>query len=189
MPNQKTIMKSKITFAAVSVLIIVSIYVSSTTLPIFVEARKTVTNIDCWPQDGGKTRCCGSEVDDTSIYGFGTATYCTTCDDTKPPSNCTPREKIENAKNNPSDVLNNNLEVKGDKTTDDSKIQNDFARLEDGVITKGDTKEGNNDTKVPMDFGRLEDDVTSKESSTDSDDTKFPKDSDNLERNDLESGN
>jgi uncharacterized membrane protein YfcA len=55
-------MKSKIAFAAVSVLIIVSIYASSTMLPIFVEARKTVTNIDCWPQDGGKTRCCGSGV-------------------------------------------------------------------------------------------------------------------------------
>ena len=179
-------MKIKITFVAVSVLIIVSIYASSTILPIFVEARKTVTNIDCWPQDGGKTRCCGSEVDDTSIYGFGTATYCTTCDDTKPPS-LSPREKIENAKNSPLDVLNNNLGVKGDKNTDDSKIPNDFGRLEDGFITKGETKEGNNDTKVPMDFGRLEDGVTSKNSSTDSDDTKFPKDSDNLERNDLES--
>jgi hypothetical protein len=179
-------MKSKTTFVAVIVLIIVSIYASSTMLPIFVEARKTVTNIDCWPQDGGKTRCCGSEVDETSIYGFGTATYCTTCDDTKPPSNCSPREKIENAKNSPSAVLNNNLEVKGDKT-DDNKTPSDFGRLENGVITKDDTKEGNNDTKVPMDFGRLEDDVTSKESSADSDDTKFPKDSDNLERNDLES--
>ena len=182
------IMKSKIAFAAVSVLIIVSIYASSTMLPIFVEARKTVTNIDCWPQDGGKTRCCGSEVDDTSIYGFGTATYCTTCDDTKPPSNCTPREKIENAKNSPSDVLNNNLEVKGDKSTDDSKILSDFGRLEDGVITKGDTIEGNNDTKVPMDFGRGGDDFITKDSSTDSNDTKFLKDSQNLERNDLESG-
>jgi hypothetical protein len=54
------------------------------------------------------------------------------------------------------DALSNNLEVNGDITTDDSKIPNDFGRLEDGVITKGETKEGNNDTKVPMDFGHLE---------------------------------
>lgn len=179
-------MKSKIIFVAVNVLIIVSIYASSTTFPVFVEARKTVTNIECWPQDGGKTRCCGSEVDDTSIYGLGTATYCTTCDDTQPPSNCTTREKVESVKNSPLDALNNHLTIKGDKTTGDSKIPNDFGRVEDGVITKGETKEGNNDTKVPMDFGRLGDDV-SKNSFTDNDDTKFPKDSDSLERDDVES--
>jgi hypothetical protein len=126
----------RVIFVAVSVLIIVSIYISSTTFPVFVEARKTVINIDCWPQDGGKTRCCGSEVDDTSIYGFGTATYCTTCDDTQPPSNCTPREKIANARNSPSDVLNSDLELKGDETTDDTRIPKDFGRLQDNVITK-----------------------------------------------------
>jgi len=142
----------RVIFVAVSVLIIVSIYVSSTTLPIFVEARKIVTNIDCWPQDGGKTRCCGSEVDDMSIYGQGTATYCTTCDDTQPPSNCTPREKIESAKNSPLDVLNNDLEVKGDETTDDSKIPKDFGRLQDNIITKDDSKDSNNDTTIPKDF-------------------------------------
>ena len=164
-------------FMAVTFLIVVSIYASSTTLPIFVEARKTVTNIECWSQDGGKTRCCGSEVDDTSIYGLGTATYCTTCDDTKPPSNCSPREKIESSRlqDTPANVLNR------EETKTGSKIPNDFGRLDDSLITKDDSKDSNsgikvpndlegndiendsrdsnNDTKVPNDFGRLDDDA------------------------------
>ena len=46
--------------------------------------------VSCSPQDGGKTYCCASVIDKN---GFGPTTYCTTCDDTNPPSNCTTREK------------------------------------------------------------------------------------------------
>jgi hypothetical protein len=42
-------MKRTITFVAVSVLFIVSIYASSTTFPVFVEAKKTVIDIECYP--------------------------------------------------------------------------------------------------------------------------------------------
>ena len=45
--------------------------------------------VSCSPQGNGKTYCCASVLDKN---GYTTTTYCTTCDDTNPPSNCTPRE-------------------------------------------------------------------------------------------------
>ena len=83
-------------FVVIAVLVVALIYSSSSTFLVF--GKKRVIEIDCYPQDG-KTRCCGSEVDDSlhHIYdpGYTGVTYCTTCDNTSPPSNCTPREKIE----------------------------------------------------------------------------------------------
>lgn len=63
--------------------------------------------ITCSPQGGGKTYCCASVKDKDNIYGY--TTYCTTCDDTNPPSNCTPREKPK-AIVNPGKDLSNILE-------------------------------------------------------------------------------
>jgi hypothetical protein len=63
--------------------------------------------VSCSPQGGGKTYCCASVKDKDNIYGY--TTYCTTCDDTNPPSNCTPREKPM-AVLNPGRDLSNALE-------------------------------------------------------------------------------
>jgi len=60
--------------------------------------------VSCSPQGGGKTYCCAS-VDEGETYGAYT-TYCTTCDDTNPPSNCTPREKPTAIVNPGSDLTN-----------------------------------------------------------------------------------
>jgi hypothetical protein len=75
-------------FVMLSALLVGAIYFSSST-SIFVEA-KLDSDITCSPQDGGKTYCCAQVLDKD---GYHTTTYCTTCDDTKPPSNCTPRER------------------------------------------------------------------------------------------------
>jgi hypothetical protein len=48
-------------------------------------------------------------VSDKEDFGDTTTTYCTTCDDTNPPSNCTPREKPA-AIVNPGRDLTNMLE-------------------------------------------------------------------------------
>jgi hypothetical protein len=127
----------RVIFVAVSVLFIVSIYASSFRLTVFVEARKTVVEIDCSPQDGGKTRCCGSEVDDKLLLygGYTGVVYCTTCDDTQPPSNCTPREKVERVQDSPRDVLTKDLNVKGDKTTNDTTIPKDFDLKKGDLLT------------------------------------------------------
>jgi hypothetical protein len=74
---------------------------SAMTLSDLAFGKKTVTEIECYPQDG-KTRCCGSEVDDKLIYGYTGVTYCTTCDNTTPPSNCTPSEKITKESQQPT---------------------------------------------------------------------------------------
>jgi hypothetical protein len=50
-------------------------------------AAKSVPGYTCGHPTGlpaGKTRCCGIDLRDTKIY-------CTDCDDTQPPSNCSPR--------------------------------------------------------------------------------------------------
>jgi len=57
--------------------------------------------VSCSPQDGGKTYCCASVIDKN---GYSTTTYCTTCDDTNPPSNCTPRETPKAVKNPGKDL-------------------------------------------------------------------------------------
>jgi hypothetical protein len=120
------------------VLIITSIYVLSSSLTPFVEAiKKKVIEISCSPQDNGKTRCCGSEVDDFHVYGYTGVVYCTTCDDTNPPSHCTPREKIEKTSVNPgSDVLN---ALKGSKGLDinSPSLTTDTTKIPKNLTSKG----------------------------------------------------
>ena len=122
-----------VAFTAATVLIIASVYALSFPIQVFVEARKTVTDFWCHSQDNGKTRCCGDEVDDKLVYGYTGVTYCTTCDDTNPPSHCTPREKVERTGVKPgTDVLNVLRGSKGldvttpGATTDNTKIPKNF---------------------------------------------------------------
>jgi hypothetical protein len=90
--KRRAALRKPLTLVVIAVLASALIYSSSSASLVF--GKKTVTEISCYPQDG-KTRCCGSEVDDHLVYGYTGVTYCTTCDNTSPPSNCSPREKIE----------------------------------------------------------------------------------------------
>ena len=139
-----------VAFTAATVLIIASVYALSSPTKVFVEARKTVVEISCYPQDNGKTRCCGSEVDDKLVYGYTGVTYCTTCDDTNPPSHCTPREKVERTVVKPgTDVLN---ALKGSKglelttpgaRTDNTKVPKNFTSKANELSKDGASIEGN----------------------------------------------
>jgi hypothetical protein len=138
-------MNFRFSFIAAAVLIVASVYAISSPIQVFVEARKTVTEISCYPQDNGKTRCCGSEVDDKLVYGYTGVTYCTTCDDTNPPSHCTPREKIERqgTVKPGTDVLNalkgsKGLEVKiPSATTDNTKVPKNFTSKANELLKDG----------------------------------------------------
>jgi hypothetical protein len=77
----------------VTVMVVVSVYSASTF------GRTTIVGgVDCTPQAGGKTRCCAvvhhEFVFPDGSYGDEVEYYCTTCDNTSPPSNCTPRERV-----------------------------------------------------------------------------------------------
>jgi hypothetical protein len=93
--------KSPVIFIIVAV-VFGSVYSSSSIVEGVIDG-----GVSCSPQGGGKTYCCASVKDKDNIYGY--TTYCTTCDDTNPPSNCTPREKPM-AVLNPGRDLSNALE-------------------------------------------------------------------------------
>ena len=99
-------------FVVISTLLVVSIYSSSYMFQVFVEGA-IVGGATCTPQGGGKTRCCAVVVDEILFpdgsKGQTVDSYCTTCDNTNPPSNCTPREK-QGVVVNPGKVLSNVLE-------------------------------------------------------------------------------
>ena len=147
-------MNFRFSFIAAAVLIVASVYALSSPIQVFVEARKTVTEISCYPQDNGKTRCCGSEVDDKLVYGYTGVTYCTTCDDTNPPSHCTPREKIERqgTVKPGTDVLNalkgsKGLDVKTPSvTTDNTKVPKNFTSKANELLKGGDSIKTSNPT-------------------------------------------
>jgi hypothetical protein len=92
-------------FVMLSSLLVGAIYFSSSPLQVFVEGVID-GGVTCSPQEGGKTYCCASVLDKN---GYTSTTYCTTCDDTNPPSNCSPREKPK-AVVNPGRDLSNILE-------------------------------------------------------------------------------
>ena len=101
-------------FGVISTLFVATIYSSFSPFQVFVEGLID-GSITCSPQGGGKTYCCAS------VYEGGpgvSTTYCTTCDDTNPPSNCTPREKPRTVVN-PGKVLSEVLQggVLEDPTT------------------------------------------------------------------------
>lgn len=145
-----------VAFTAATVLIIASVYALSSPIQVFVEARKTVVEISCYPQDNGKTRCCGTEVND-KLPTYEGVTYCTTCDDTNPPSHCTPREKVERTVVKPgTDVLN---ALKGSKglelttpgaTTDNTKVPKNFTS-KGSELSKDGASIDNNNNPPPTD--------------------------------------
>jgi hypothetical protein len=132
MCNSNTLNFRVFAFIAATVLIFASAYASSSSIQVFGKASHTVTDIECHSQGNGKTRCCGTVVNN-DLPTYEGITYCTTCDDTNPPSHCTPREKIERTDVKPgTDVLNT---LKGSKalelttpgaTTDNTKILKNF---------------------------------------------------------------
>lgn len=142
-----------VAFTAAIILIVASVYSLSSPIQVFVEARKVVRDISCYPQDNGKTRCCGDEVDTESIYQSGTGnTFCTTCDDTSPPSHCTPREKVERegTVKPGTDVLNalkgsKGLDVKTSSLTqDNTKVPKNFTSKANELLKDGASVETNN---------------------------------------------
>jgi hypothetical protein len=91
----------------ITVIFVGLVYSSSTTFK-FVEGRID-GDVVCNSQGNGKTYCCASVYDPN---GWSTTTYCTMCDETKPPSNCSPREKPRFIVT-PGKQLSNVLEGKG----------------------------------------------------------------------------
>ena len=100
-------------FVVISALFVLACYSSSSTLEVF---GTTVKNIGCSTTEGGKkVVCCGGEYDSKGNHvGY----WCTTCDNTQPPSNCTDRYKGIVVVN-PGKVLSNVLQgrVLEDPTT------------------------------------------------------------------------
>ena len=75
-------------FTVMSTILVTAIYCSS---PMFLSVEGVIDgDIMCSPQGNGKTYCCASVLDKN---GYTSTTYCTMCDDTKPPSNCSKRER------------------------------------------------------------------------------------------------
>jgi hypothetical protein len=120
----------------ISALLVAAIYSSSSPFHVFVEGLID-GSITCSPQGGGKTYCCAS------VYEGGTVstTYCTTCDDTNPPSNCTEREKPRTVVN-PGKVLSDVLQgwvsenpTTGQQLDRDVGPRGDFRELPENNIT------------------------------------------------------
>jgi len=145
-------------FMVISTLLVVAIYSSSYMFQVFVEGV-IVGEATCTSQGGGKTRCCAVVVD-SIVFPDGSTSehaeyYCTTCDNTNPPSNCTPREK-QGVVANPGKVLSNVLEGEGG-VLEEPKTQ---PKLSDDVFPKGqgvlDQEENNNTfTKSNVPFPEL----------------------------------
>jgi len=139
-----------ITFAAATVLIFASVYALSSSIQVFGKSSHTVTDIECHSLDNGKTRCCGTVVNN-DLPSYEGITYCTTCDDTNPPSHCTPREKIERTDVKPGTEVMNAL--KGSKgllattpgvTTDNTKVPKNFTSKGSELLKEGANLERNN---------------------------------------------
>ena len=120
----------------ISSLLVAAIYSPSYMFQVFVEGAID-GNVICSPQNG-KTYCCASVLEEGSTYPVA---YCTTCDNTNPPSNCTEREKakvVVNPEKGLSDVL-------GGGVLEEPKTQ---PKLSDDVFPKGqgvlDQEENNN---------------------------------------------
>ena len=127
-----------VVITVLAAMLVLSVYSSSMFL--FVEGEIS-GGITCSPQGNGKTYCCASVYDKEPNYGQST-TYCTTCDDTNPPSNCSEREKPL-VEVNPGKVLSKVLEG---GVLEEPKTQ---PKLSDDVFPKGQgvlEQEENNNT-------------------------------------------
>jgi hypothetical protein len=156
-----------IPFTATVILVIASIYVLTSPTQVLVEARKTVIDITCHSQGNGKTRCCGDEADEKMVSGLTGVVYCTTCDDTNPPSHCTPREKIDKGSilglvKPGSDVLNalkgsKGLDVKSPSTTTDiTKLPKNFTSKSGELLKGGASIESENNPPPTNSNGTLQ---------------------------------
>ena len=152
MCNSNTLNFRVFAFIAATVLIFASGYASSSSIQVSGKASHTVTDIECHSQGNGKTRCCGTVVNN-DLPTYEGITYCTTCDDTNPPSHCTPREKVERETIKPgTDVLNT---LKGSKaselttpgaTTDNTKIPKNFTSKGSELSKDGANLESSNNS-------------------------------------------
>ena len=141
-------------FVVISSLLVAAIY-SPSYMFLFVEGR-IVGDISCSPQGNGKTYCCAS-VDEGTTYGAYTA-YCTTCDDTKPPSNCTEREKPMVVVN-PGKVLSNVLESDVlEEPTTQPKLSDDVFPKGGGVLEQEENNNTFTKSNVPSPLANDSDD-------------------------------
>jgi hypothetical protein len=124
-------------------MLIASVY-SLTSAFQFVEG-KIDGDISCSSQGNGKTYCCANILDKN---GYTSTTYCTMCDDTSPPSNCSPRERPMVV--NPGGDLSNILEgtVLGDvgKLTEQPVLEQQTANV---TILPGGSIQSNDTTNDP----------------------------------------
>jgi hypothetical protein len=86
-------------------------------------------DISCSPQGDGKTYCCADILDKN---GYTSTTYCTMCDDTKPPSNCTKRERPMTVTN--PGLLSNILEGEGPGKTSVEGQRANISTLTGGIL-------------------------------------------------------
>ena len=90
--RQRQTVKSGLVILIGAVAMFAGSVLNSSSMFLFVEGAIVEGSIMCSPQGNGKTYCCAS-VRGPEDFGSMTTTWCTMCDDTNPPSNCTPREK------------------------------------------------------------------------------------------------
>lgn len=109
-----------------------------------------VKDIICSPSGDQKVTCCGTEYDSKGNYA---ASWCTTCDDTNPPSNCTPREKVA-PEPNPGSELPTVLQ--GGVLKDPSTIRPELEQEEDSKTGGVFEQPKSNDTFSQDDIGNLE---------------------------------
>ena len=83
--------RKPITFVVISFLAIALILNSSYRFDVFAKPKLTRGPISCAPliNDDRLVRCCQTQTDSAGLE----LTYCTFCDNTNPPSNCSPRTK------------------------------------------------------------------------------------------------
>jgi hypothetical protein len=156
--NSQIMNFSVFAFIAATVLIFASVYASTSSIQVFGKASHTVTDIECHPQGNGKTRCCGTVVNN-DLPTYEGITYCTTCDDTNPPSHCTPREKVERTGivKPGTDVLNalkgsKGLDVKSPSLTmDNTKVPKNFTSKGSELLKDNAKIEGSNNNPPPID--------------------------------------
>jgi len=100
------------TASILGLLVTITLALGTSTIFLFVKGEIS-GGVSCSSQGNGKTYCCASVSEGTNYGQF--TTYCTTCDDTNPPSNCTPREKpraIVNPGRDLSDILQGGVQGK-----------------------------------------------------------------------------
>ena len=97
-------MNTSVIFAVISALLMLTIYTSSLTLEVSGATRGKIYCLEVPGQD--KVQCCQTEFDDE---GNPVTTWCTTCDNTDPPSKCTPRT-ANSGEADPGRELSNTLQ-------------------------------------------------------------------------------